>query len=437
MASHPSSLEHVQPGLSKKGVAAVVVGNAMEFYDFICYATFAKYIAGAYFPNDSEYVSLMLSVMTFALGFVTRPIGGFVIGAIGDRVGRKPAMLLTVGMIALGTLGIAATPTYASIGMAAPIIVVMCRLLQGLALGGEVGPSTACLIESAPERSRGLYSAWQLAGQGMALCLGGMVGVSLALLLSADQLASGGWRVPFYIGLLVLPVAIVIRRQLPETISSDERETSSSKLFSTIFVDYWKLTLLAILTIAAATTSTYIGNYMTTYAITTLHLPASIALGATIMVGAATIVGSLLGGWLSDRYGRKPIMIVPRIGTLLVIYPAFMYLVNNAALGSLLCVSGFLSLLTAVSGSAAITLIPELMPKAYRSTIIAVTYAIGVTIFGGITQPMVTWLIHVTANPLAPALYVMAISVLSLVAMLLLPESNPRRTVVALQPASA
>jgi MFS family permease len=426
MAAIPSSLQHVQPTLSKKGVTAVVVGNAMEFYDFICYASFAKYIAAAYFPSSSEYVSLMLAVVGFAIGFITRPLGGFVIGAFGDRIGRKPAMMLTVGMIAIGTPGIAATPTYASIGVAAPIIVLVCRLLQGLALGGEVGPSTACLIESAPERSRGLYSAWQLAGQGLALCLGGIVGVTLALTLTSDQLNSGGWRVPFYIGLLVLPVAIVIRRQLPETISSEERETSNSKLFSTIFIDYWKITLLAILTIAAATTSTYVGSYMTTYAITTLHLPASISLGATVMAGTATVIGALLGGWMSDHYGRKPIMIIPRIGTLLVIYPAFMYLVDNPALGSLLVVTGLLSFLTAVSGSAAITLIPELMPKRYRSTIIAVTYAIGVTIFGAITQPMVTWLIHVTGNALSPALYVMAISVVSLVAMFMMPESNPR-----------
>ena len=435
MAAIPSSLQQVQPVLSKKGVTAVVIGNAMEFYDFICYASFATYIAGAYFPSDSELVRMMLTLMAFGLGFVTRPLGGFVIGALGDRVGRKPAMLLTVGMIALGTLGIAATPTYASIGMAAPIIVVICRLLQGLALGGEVGPSTACLIESAPERSRGLYSSWQLAGQGMALAFGGLVGVTLALVLTGEQLANGGWRVPFYIGLLVLPVAIMIRRQLPETISSEERETSNSKLFRTIFVDYWKITVLAILTIAAATTSTYIGSYMTTYAIRTLHLPASIALGATIMAGSATIAGSLIGGWLSDRYGRKPIMIVPRIGTLLVIYPAFAYLVNHPALGSLLAVTGVLSLLTALSGAAGIVLIPELMPKRYRSTIIAVTYAIGVTIFGGVTQPMVTLLIAVTENPLAPALYVMAVSVLSLAAMFMLPESNTRSK--ALQPAIA
>jgi MFS family permease len=259
------------------GVAAVVIGNAMEFYDFTVYAIFAAYIASAYFPNDDEFISLMLTVLTFGLGFVTRPLGGFLIGALGDRVGRKPAMLLTIGMIVVGTLGLGVTPSYASIGVAAPIIVVICRLIQGLALGGEVGPSTALLIESAPESQRGLYSAWQLAGQGLSLCLAGLVGLVLAKTLAPDQLVSWGWRVAFIVGLLILPVAIFIRRQLPETIDRSERETSNARLFSAIFVDHWKLTLLAILTIAAATTSTYIGNYMTTYALKTLHLPPSVS----------------------------------------------------------------------------------------------------------------------------------------------------------------
>ena len=149
MAGLPSSMEHVQPVLSKKGVTAVVVGNAMEFYDFICYASFAKYIAGAYFPSSSEYVSLMLAVVGFAIGFITRPLGGFVIGAFGDRVGRKPAMMLTVGMIAIGTLGIAATPTYASIGVAAPIIVLACPLLQGPGAGRR-----GRAVDGLPDRER-------------------------------------------------------------------------------------------------------------------------------------------------------------------------------------------------------------------------------------------------------------------------------------------
>jgi MFS family permease len=412
------------PALSRTGVAAVVIGNAMEFFDFISYATFAVYISAAYFPSTSEFASIMATVTVFAIGFVTRPLGGFLIGALGDRVGRKPAMMLTVFMIAIGTLGLGATPSFATIGVAAPIIIVLARLIQGLALGGEVGPSTAVLIESAPPQSRGLYSAWQLAGQGMALILGGLVGVTLSVTLTKDQMAAWGWRIPFLIGLLIVPVALWIRSQLPETLEEGERESSNARLFGMIFVTHLKISILGILTIAAATTSTYVGNYMTTYAIRTLKLAPSIAISATLMAGAATLVGALFGGWLSDRIGRKPVMIWPRVLTLLAIYPAFSYLVANAGLASLLIVTGGLGLLTAISGSAYITLLPELMPKAYRSTIIAVTYAVGVTIFGGMTQPVITYLIKATDNPIAPAMYVMGISVISLVAMVLLPESR-------------
>ncbi len=410
--------------LSKTGVAAVVIGNAMEFFDFISYATFAVYISAAYFPSTNEFASFMATVTVFAIGFVTRPIGGFLIGALGDRIGRKPAMMLTVFMIAIGTLGLAATPSFAAIGVAAPIIIVVARLVQGLALGGEVGPSTAVLIESAPPGSRGLYSAWQLAGQGMALILGGVVGVTLSTSLSKTQMADWGWRVPFFIGLLIVPVALWIRNKLPETLEKAERESSNARLFGMIFVTHLKISLLGILTIAAATTSTYVGNYMTTYAIRTLKLDPSIAIAATVMAGFATLIGALFGGWLSDRIGRKPVMIWPRVLTLIVIYPAFSYLVAHADLTNLLLVTGGLGILTAISGSAYITLLPELMPKAYRSTIIAVTYSVGVTIFGGMTQPIITYMIGALKNPLSPAIYVMIISVISLIAMAMLPESR-------------
>jgi len=411
--------------LTRGGVAAVVIGNAMEFYDFVSYAFFAVYIGKAFFPSSNAYGSLLASVATFGVGFLTRPVGGFVIGAIGDRLGRKPAMMLTIGLITLGTLGLAVTPSYATIGVLAPILIVLARLVQGFALGGEVGPSTALLIEGAPRDKVGLYAAWQLGGQGMAAAFGGVVGVVLSQTLTQAQMQDWGWRVPFLIGLLVLPVAVFIRSKLPETIALQDREQSSGKVFFEIFTTHRKIVILSVFTVLGGTVSTYLGSYMTTYAITTLGLPASTALAATVMVGAATLIGALVGGWLSDRYGRKLIMIAPRALTLVVVYPLFKYLVASPGLGSLLAVTAFLAILTAASGTAGITITPELVPKALRSTVIAVTYALGVAIFGGTTQFMITFLIHETGNPLAPALYVMAASVVTLIAMFMLP--NPGR----------
>jgi MFS family permease len=418
----PVASHHPEVRLSRSGVTAVVVGNAMEFYDFVSYAFFAVYIGKAFFPLSTPYGSLLASVAAFGVGFFTRPIGGFVIGAFGDRVGRKPAMMLTIGLITLGTLGLAITPSYATIGIAAPILIVLSRLIQGFALGGEVGPSTALLIEGAPRGKLGLYSSWQLGGQGMSACFGGIVGVVLAKTLSPEELQAWGWRIPFFIGLLVLPVAIFIRTRLPETIASEDRQSSSAKLFSEIFTTHGKIVALAVFTILGGTVSTYVGNYMTTYAITTLGLPSSTSLLATVMVGFATLIGALTGGWLSDRYGRRPVMILPRIATLLVVYPAFQFLVAEPGLVRLLGVTAFLAILTSVSATASLTIVPELVPKALRSTVIAVSYALGVAIFGGTTQFVVTWLIHETGNPLAPAMYVMVASFITLIAMFLLPK---------------
>src|SRR6478735_8728364 len=194
---HAGSAPSVGSGISRKAIAAAVAGNALEFYDFVIYAYFAVYIGKTFFPVGGEFGSLLVAVATFGVGFFTRPLGGVLIGAFADRAGRKPAMILTVALITVGTLGLAATHSYASIGIAAPIIVVFCRLLQGLALGGEVGPATSLLIEAAPAGRRGFYSSWQIASQGLAVAVGGVFGVTLSLLLTQEQLASWGWRVPF------------------------------------------------------------------------------------------------------------------------------------------------------------------------------------------------------------------------------------------------
>ena len=199
----------------RRGVVAAVIGNTLEFYDFTTYAFFAVTIGRTFFPAGDAWVSLLASVATFGIGFVTRPIGGVVIGAYADRAGRKPAMMLTIALMAIGMLMLALTPGYATIGLAAPVLVVIGRLIQGFALGGEVGPSTAYLIESAPPGRRGLYASWQIASQGLATLCAGTIGVLLSLGLSADQMQAWGWRIPFLLGLLIIPVGIYIRRAMP------------------------------------------------------------------------------------------------------------------------------------------------------------------------------------------------------------------------------
>ncbi|WP_321913232.1 MULTISPECIES: MFS transporter [unclassified Paraburkholderia] len=413
----------LRPVISRKAVAAAVTGNALEFYDFVIYAYFAVYIGHAFFPVGGQYGSLLLAAATFGVGFFTRPLGAVLIGAFADRAGRKPALILTVALITVGTLGMAATPSYASIGMAAPLIVVLCRLLQGFALGGEVGPATALLIEAAPPGRRALYASWQLASQGIAVAVGGVFGVLVSMTLRADQLAAWGWRIPFIASLLLVPVAVYIRRSLPETLEDNDARTASEVLGGVVRTHRRYLVLGVLMTLSGAVSS-QIGNYMTTYAIQTLKLPPTIAQTSALVGGLLTFAGGLAGGWLCDMRGRKIVLIAPRVLLMLLSVPMFLWLQAAPGATSFLLVTVILALLTAMSATAAMVVMPELLPASFRSTGVSLVYAIGTTLFGGTTQFAVTALIAWTGSPMAPAWYMVATSVLSLAAMAMLPETR-------------
>lgn len=413
-------------GITRRAVAATVLGNALEFYDFTTYAFFAVMIGRAFFPVSDGWMNLLLSVATFGVGFATRPIGGIIIGAYADRAGRKPAMMLTIGLMALGMLLLALTPSYNSIGIAAPLLIVLARLIQGFALGGEVGPSTAYLLESAPATQRGLYGSWQLASQGAAILCAGTIGVGLSLVLSAEQMQAWGWRIPFLLGLLIVPIGLYIRNNLPETAgeTTGEAEASTGAVYARLLKSYGGLLLLTVPLTICGTVSNFIGNYMTTYAITTLHMPASLSIAATAVVGISVLVFSLVGGWLADRYSRRLVMIVPRAILLVVAYPAFLLMTWMPGAATLLSMSALLAILMAISGAASIVAIAELLPRSVRSAGLSISYAFPVAIFGGTTQLVVTWLIGVTGDPLSPAYYLIATSILGVIAMFLIPETG-------------
>lgn len=406
----------------KKIVAASVMGNALEFYDFVTYAFFAVYIGRAFFPAATPLGSLLLSVAVFGVGFVSRPLGGILIGAYADRAGRKPALLLTIALISVGTLGLALTPSYDSIGWAAPILVVICRLVQGLALGGEIGPASAFLIESAPSNQRGLYGSWQLASQGMAAFVAGIIGMALTQLLTPQEVQDWGWRLSFGVGLLLIPVALYLRSEMPETLLHTPAQAAMQKTKPRLG-DHRRLIVLSILAVLGGTVSTYVGYYMTSYAITSLGFAPKVAMVATVVSGLSTLVFSIAGGWLADRYGRRAVMLYPRVLAGLLTYPAFMFLVDVKTPEALFGVTLFLGAMTALSGAATLVAIPELFPKRIRSLGMSIAYAIGVALFGGTTQFVITWLISVTGDPMSPAIYVTFTSVIAIVGMYLLPES--------------
>ncbi|MDF3839290.1 MFS transporter [Cupriavidus basilensis] len=418
------STEGISIGISKKLVAATVAGNALEFYDFMTYAFFAIYIGKAFFPASTPVGSLLMSVAVFGVGFLARPLGGVLIGTFADHSGRKPAMLLTIGLISIGTLGLAVTPSYETIGIAAPIIIVACRLVQGLALGGEVGPSTAYLIEIAPSSQRGLYTSWQLASQGAAIFIAGIMGLTVTSLLTPEQTEVWGWRLPFAMGLLLLPIGMYLRRHLPETLGSGKHQPHNTGLAG--LKQHRRVIGLGILAILGGTIAAYVINFMTTFAISALKLPPAVAMGATIINGLFTLVFALLGGWMADRYGRKPLMLWPRLIASLLAVPAFLWLTSAPSLGSLLAVTGLLTLLSSLSGAALIIGIPEMLPQRVRATGLSLTYAISVSLFGGTTQFIITWLIDRTGDSVMPAWYMCIAGIISVAATLGLPETRGR-----------
>jgi MHS family citrate/tricarballylate:H+ symporter-like MFS transporter len=403
---------------------AATVGNMLEFYDFITYSFFAIQIGHTFFPAQSEYSSLMLSLATFGAGFVTRPIGGIVLGIYSDRVGRRPAMLLSFSLMGGAILLLALTPSYNSIGIAAPIIAIIARMVQGFALGGEVGPTTAYLIEIAPPERRGLVVAWQPTSQEIAATTGALVGVILSKTMTPEMLESIGWRVAFLIGAACLPFGLWMRRTLPETIATreDKAEISSHLVLAR---GHTRIILLSIMVLAGGTISSYVTQYMTTYAQNTLHVSPTLAFTTSMVGNGLQIGGALAGGWLADRYGRKPVMVWPQLLTLLLTYPVFLWIVGSPGALSLLVGFGLLSLIGSIPYTAFYATFAEGLPQNIRGGVFATIYAVAIATFGGTAQLVVTWLLHISGNPLAPAWYLLVAATVALVAMSLMRETAP------------
>ncbi|WP_343732293.1 MFS transporter [Duganella sp.] len=401
-------------------VLGVVVCNGLEFFDFVVYAFFAQTIGKVFFPAADPNMALLLSVGVFGVGFIARPVGSLLIGRYADRAGRRPALLLSAILMTLGTAGVVLTPGYATIGVCAPLLITLFRLVQGFALGGETGPSTAFLLEGAPEHRRASYVALQMGSQGIASALAGALGLALALSLSPAQMLDWGWRVPFAVGTVLIPIALVLRFKMPETLAPPAAVQASSRALP------WRSrpVLLGILVIAGGTVSTYIGSYMSTYGTAVLHLPPADGLQAAITIGLTTLAGALIGGHLADRYGRWPLMFWPRLLTAVICIPAFDWLVTHPDAQTLLVMSATLAFLTAVTAGAVLTTICELFPAARRASALALIYSVGVSLFGGTVQFLVTWLIAVTGNPMAPAWCIAATSCAAVLATLLLPETR-------------
>jgi MFS family permease len=422
-APAPTEMRETAPiTIAPRTVAAAVIGNALEFYDFTTYAYFATAIGHAFFPGRSKYESLMLSLATFGAGFFSRPVGAVVIGALADRVGRKPAMLMSFTLMGVAILGMALTPSFAQIGLWAPFLALSFRLLQGFALGGEVGSTTAFLIEAAPPARRGLYGGWQGASQGVASLFGGLVGVALSAWLSPHDLDTWGWRVAFLVGAAVLPFGLIIRRSLPETRHHAEADHAARPDAPTLS-GHLRIVILGFALVGSFTTATYVFQYMTTYVSTTLHMKAGVAFGATVVSGAVGLVFTLMGGAMSDRWGRRALVLVPRAAFLLATYPAFVLMVQRHDAVTVLGAVGLMGALSSMSSGPGLILLAESVRKEVRGLVLGTVYAVALAVFGGTTQMIITALIHATGDPLAPAWYMMVATAVGLIAIGLMRET--------------
>jgi MFS family permease len=406
--------------LGAKGVFAAVLGNGLEFFDFTVYATYLGLIGQAFFPSDNPFVSDLASAATFGVGFIARPLGGALIGAYGDRAGRRPAMTLSIGLMAIGSGMIAVTPGYAAIGIWAPILLILARLLQGFAVGGEVGPATMFLLEAAPANRRMFFGSWQLASQNLGSLASGLIGFLLALALSKSSFNAWGWRVPFALGVSIAPVGVYIRSRLVESLDRSKREQpkTARAAISTVIRSNWSGLLLGLGLISGGTITQYFLINLTPYAIRTLRLPASTAMLGAVALGITGCLGSLAGGFLADRWGLRAVTIAPRLVLMLALFPVMKLLIANPSAETLVLAIAILSLLHSASVAVGVMLIPLIFPRAVRATGLAMTYSIGVAIFGGTATYAVTWLVGVTGDPLASTYYVMAANIVMLASVL-------------------
>jgi MFS transporter, MHS family, citrate/tricarballylate:H+ symporter len=386
-------------------VIRVTSGNFLEMFDFFLFGLFASNIASAFFPADSEFASLMGALLTFAAGFLMRPIGAIVLGPYVDRVGRRPGLILTLSIMAAGTMLIAFTPSYATIGIAAPLLVLIGRLLQGFSAGVELGGVSVYLSEMATPGRKGFYVSWQSASQQVAVVVASALGYALRTWMAPSTFAAWGWRIPFFVGCLIIPVIFVIRRSLQETpafLAHRHRPTPREILRS--LVEHWFVVVGGTLLVVMTTVSFYLITVYTPTFGGALHIGAGDSLFVAFCVGLSNLFWLPVMGALSDRVGRRPILIGCTVLTILSSYAAMSWLAAAPSVPRMLLVELWLSMLYGSYNGAMIVTLTEVMPVKVRTTGFSLAYSLA-TMLGGSTLAISTWLIHATDDRAAPALW--------------------------------
>ncbi|WP_343715334.1 MFS transporter [Inquilinus sp.] len=416
-ASGPIGLRDAE---RRHAIAAATIGNGLEWFDFTVYGFFTPIIARLFFPAGDDLTSILLTVGTYGVGFFMRPVGAVVLGVYADRAGRKAALTLTILLMAVGTALLGFAPTYAQAGIAGPLVIVLARLIQGFSAGGEIGGATAFLIEYAPAKRRGYYASWQQTSQALAVVLGGICGTIVTQALTPAAIDSWGWRVPFLFGLLIGPVGFYIRARIDETpVFTDDRTRKSESPLRDALAEHPRGIASGFGVTILWTVCTYVLLfYMTTYANKQLGISLADAFIATTIGGVVLMLGCPVAGMLSDRIGRRQLLLAAAVAIGVLVWPLFAWVNATPTLAVLATVQAILGLLLAAFTGPAPALLAEQFPAGLRSTGLSLAYNFAVTIFGGFAAVIVTLLIDETGSKLAPSFYVIAAAVVSALTLL-------------------
>jgi MFS transporter, MHS family, proline/betaine transporter len=407
-----TALAMTTPRARLRTAIACNIGAVFEWYDLVLYGLFAVILSKQFFPAGDPTTQIALSLGTFAIAFLVRPLGALTIGAYSDKHGRKSGLVLSAGLMMLGILLTAVLPNYATIGVAAPIILVIARMLQGFSAGGEFGSATALLAEQDPER-RGFYASLQWAASGFAVLLASLAAYAVNKFLSAEDAASWGWRIPFLVGLLIGPVALYIRNRMDE--SPEFHEVAHHHPLLELAQHDKRRILAGAGIVAVGAAGSYLNVYMPTFAYSQLHLPNSSAVLGTVTAGVInTLLPTFFGG-LSDRLGRIRVMATAGVIGALIAYPLFLWLLAVPTVTTLICIQAILNAVFYCGYYAtAPALLAELFPTRNRTSGVSIAYVLAQLVFGGITPLTVTWLVHATGNQAAAGLYIVFAACLSL-----------------------
>jgi MFS transporter, MHS family, proline/betaine transporter len=427
---------HPQPPSMRRMIVAATIGNVLEWFDFVVYGFFAVTIAEVFFPAGNPTVSLLITFGAFGLAYLVRPLGAIVVGGFTDRAGRKAGLLLSIALMMIGTTLMAVTPGYATIGLAAPILLTLSRLLQGFSVGGEFGSAVSFLAEHGGGR-RGFAASWQFATGGMITVLASLFGVTLTTLLSHEQLVDWGWRIPYFFGMLVGPAGLYVRAKVVETPEFVEAELPPTIPISDLLRRYPLEVLLALGISIISNSSFYILAYIPTYGVKTLHLPQATGFMATLVGGLILAIGCPIFGHWSDKISRPPIMVVTCSLFVLTSYAAFWLMAGWPSLATCIIAVCWLQLLKAGYSGVLPSLLSEQFPVETRAIGVALSFSIAVSIFGGLAPLVATWLIEATGDSLSPSYYLIFTAALSLIALIAIQWRRRRATQVISAPLTA